>query len=87
MENSGIILRKLAGKDIAEVSKVIQLSLLPLLREEKLLQDTISMILVISARPNAQKVYEHFGFKKVRIEWKKHEDGRKSHNVWMELYI
>lgn len=43
--------------------------------------------LVVSSSPGAEKIYEHFGFKKVRIDWKEYPNGSKSYNVWMEQEI
>lgn len=40
--------------------------------------------LVVSSSPGAEPIYKHFGFKKIRIDWKEHPDGNKSYNVWME---
>lgn len=40
--------------------------------------------MLVKSSPSAEQVYAHFGFKKVRIDWKIHENGRKSYNVWME---
>lgn len=40
--------------------------------------------LVVSSSPVAEKIYEHFGFKKVRIDWKEYPNGSKSYNIWME---
>lgn len=40
--------------------------------------------MVVSSSPFAEPIYKHFGFKKVCINWKEHENGRKSYTVWME---
>lgn len=40
--------------------------------------------LVVSSSPFAEKIYQHFGFKKVRVEWKDYEQAKRYYNVWME---
>lgn len=40
--------------------------------------------LVVSSSPFAEPIYEHFGFKKIKVNWKKYPNGGKSYNVWME---
>ena len=40
--------------------------------------------MVVSSSPYAEPIYKHFGFRKIRINWKEHDNGRKSYTVWME---
>lgn len=41
--------------------------------------------MVVSSSPYAEPIYAHFGFKKVRIDWKEYENGNKSYTVYMTL--
>ena len=40
--------------------------------------------MVVSSSPYAEPIYKHFGFRKIHVNWKEHDNGRKSYTVWME---
>lgn len=42
---------------------------------------------VVSSSPNAEKIYEHLGFKKIRVDSKEYENGTSHYEVWMEQLL
>ncbi len=40
--------------------------------------------MVVNSSPYGEPIYKHFGFSKIRIDWKDYDNGDRYYNVWME---